>query len=641
MPTFVTFFVNSYYEHSYITPFVRGESVAFFLPPIFFHQPHPRCPVFVQHLALHLGHDLLLGLALIVAPARLPHEEHAARLAEVLVAHLQHVEPRIFAVGLLNANDGKDEIGKVRPVGAARNGVHVYLLQLVPAVLLPQAAGMRHDDYPNAVDAPPCLHLRQHALDGLRLGAVAARFHLHEEVRVHDEILQREGAAHAVGHAQDVVGRGRHLVQVEVHHVAVEETDDGLQLFAGVGQGVHFAQHQLDEVGDVLVLVRHLEGKVADVTPGFCHQAAGEVVQEVGLAAVGLSGHNDQSALVGGMENVVGERAVTHFVAVVEVAVEDAQYLVGAIFHGDDVRGVLRAGGVDDPAHHIRTVGGEHVGDVLAISRQDGEEAAGAEVVGKVLDERPPGQVAVTADHEVARLEQPGFKGFEALAEVARRTVGHADDVRITRFVQRQDVFFALGDDDPADALVCHAQGVDAVDAVGRTGGGGRILAPKLGVVRRSGAACRSRGGGVARTVFDIDGAAVDVIYVGKAVAEGAGGVLRLAVLSVVAVLTVLSIPGFLAETAVGQAAQARVDGGFQGDVLVGKVAADGKLVGVFGLRIVGQGLDFGEDFRRKTFVVVGDHGHFGGGGILASHGGGTEAGGGNSPRRRSAGESA
>ena len=118
---------------------------------------------------------------------------------------------------------------------------------------------MRHDDYPDVVIASPCLHLRQHGLYGLRFGVVASRFHFHEEVRVDNEIFQGSGTVRHFRSGDDVGGSGGYLVQVEVHHVAVEETDDGLQLLPGVAGGIYFAQHQLDEMGDVLILVRHFE----------------------------------------------------------------------------------------------------------------------------------------------------------------------------------------------------------------------------------------------------------------------------------------------------------------------------------------------------------------------------------------------
>ena len=73
---------------------------------------------------------------------------------------------------------------------------------------------------------------------------------------------------------------------------------------------VHLAQHQADKICHVLVLVGNLKGEVAHVTSRLGHEAAGQVVQKIRLAAVGLSGGNYQSALVGGMKHPVGKRTV-------------------------------------------------------------------------------------------------------------------------------------------------------------------------------------------------------------------------------------------------------------------------------------------------------------------------------------------
>ena len=69
--------------------FVRGGGVAF-SSLFLFQQFNPGQPVLIQHFALHFCHYLLFRLALIIPAAWLPHEQHAARPAQILVAHLQH-----------------------------------------------------------------------------------------------------------------------------------------------------------------------------------------------------------------------------------------------------------------------------------------------------------------------------------------------------------------------------------------------------------------------------------------------------------------------------------------------------------------------------------------------------------------------
>ena len=85
-------------------------------------------------------------------------------------------------------------------------------------------------------------------------------------------------------------------------------------------------------------------------------------------------------------------------------------------------------------------------------------------------------------DHDVSYLLHPGFKGFEAFGEIACRSIGHADGVRISRFIECQYVFFAFGDDQSGDGCFGYFQGVDAVDVIRRTGCCWRVLAPEFGV---------------------------------------------------------------------------------------------------------------------------------------------------------------
>ena len=246
-------------------------------------------------------------------------------------------------------------------------------------------------------------------------------------------------------------------MQVEVNHVLVQITDDGLQLLPGIVGGVHLAQHQLDEMRHVLVLVRHFEREITDVTPGFGHQPASEVVQEVCLSAVGLSGADNQASLVGGVKYVVRQRAVAYVIPVVVFTVQGVQNLICPLADGDDIRGVLRACRFDNFMYHFHAVGGKYVGDILAVAGQRGEQAAGAEVVGQVFDECPSGQVAVSADYDVLHLVQPGVEGFETFGQVACRPVGHADDVRVSGFIQGQHVLSSFGDNQAPDVFFGHA----------------------------------------------------------------------------------------------------------------------------------------------------------------------------------------
>ena len=87
---------------------------------------------------------------------------------------------------------------------------------------------MRHDDHPHAVAASPALQLGEHGLDGLRLGGGGAGLYFEEQVWVDDQVLQGHDAPHLVGTVKDVLGCGRHFVQVEVHHVGVQVVEDGL-----------------------------------------------------------------------------------------------------------------------------------------------------------------------------------------------------------------------------------------------------------------------------------------------------------------------------------------------------------------------------------------------------------------------------
>ena len=157
-------------------------------------------------------------------------------------------------------------------------------------------------------------------------------------------------------------------MQVEVHHVAIQETDDRLQLFLGIIYSVHFSQHELHEMGDMLVFVGHFEREVAYIASGLGHEPAREVVQKIGLSAVGYSGLDNQASLIGGVEYMVGQGAVTYVVSVVVFSVQHVQNPVCTFAYGDDVHCVLWSGGFDDFVYDFDAVCGEYVGNVLAVA---------------------------------------------------------------------------------------------------------------------------------------------------------------------------------------------------------------------------------------------------------------------------------
>ena len=289
-------------------------------------------------------------------------------------------------------------------------------------------------------------------------------------------------AAYQIGPMQDISGSGRHLVHIQMNHVSVQKINIGRQLFVGIGGGVGFAQQQMDQVGDMLVLVRHLEGEVAHEAFRVAHDAAGQVIQEISLSAVGHSGHDDQASYVGGVENAVGQRSVAHAVAMVVFAVQHVYHFLPALFHRDDIGGLAGTGIVYDVTHHFGAVELHHIAYVLASSGQDGEKAACPEIIGKMFYQYAPGQVGVTADHDVLYLVQPGDEGLEAFCQVACRSRGYADDMAVSCFHQCQRVFSSFYDNEPGDDFLFHQQRVDAVYVIGGAWRGGRILTPEFAV---------------------------------------------------------------------------------------------------------------------------------------------------------------
>ena len=71
-----------------------------------------------------------------------------------------------------------------------------------------------------------------------------------------------------------------------------------------------------------------------------------------------------------------------------------------------------------------RAVRHKHVGYVLAAARQDGEQASRTEIVGKMLHKRPPGQVAVTANHQLLHPVQPGAESLETFGRSLAAPLG-------------------------------------------------------------------------------------------------------------------------------------------------------------------------------------------------------------------------
>lgn len=101
--------------------------------------------------------------AFVVAVAGLAGVEDGAGGALRLVAHLQHAQLGVVegaagggVVGTLaNAAKGEDEVGDVRPMGAAADGVLVDLLEVVAAGDLVELAGVGNDDDPHAMLSSP------------------------------------------------------------------------------------------------------------------------------------------------------------------------------------------------------------------------------------------------------------------------------------------------------------------------------------------------------------------------------------------------------------------------------------------------------------------------------------------------------
>ena len=277
---------------------------------------------------------------------------------------------------------------------------------------------MSHDDYPDMVLAPPRLETGQHRLDALGFGLAFSALRLYKKIRVYHQIFQRLPAAYQIGPVQNVSGSGRHFVHIQMNHVSVQKINIGCQLLVGIGGGVGFAQQQVYQVCYMLVLVRNFEREVAYKAFRVAHDAAGQVVQKIRFSAVGHTGHDDQAACVGGMENAVGQGAVAHAVAVVVFAVQHIHHLFPALFYSDDIGGVAGTGIFYDALHHFGAVKIHHIAYVFASSGQGGEKAACSEVVGQMFHQCASGQVGVTADHDVLHLVQPGSECLELFARL-------------------------------------------------------------------------------------------------------------------------------------------------------------------------------------------------------------------------------
>lgn len=332
------------------------------------------------------------------------------------------------------------------------------------------------------MDSSPCLKLGQHGLDALRFRIAVAGLRFDKQVRVHDQIFQRMPAAYHVGAVQDVLGGGRHFVHVQMNHVGIQKINVRHQLRFGVGRGVRFAQHEAHQAGDVLVLVGNLEGEITNETVGLLHDAGGQVVQKIRLAAVGHSGDDDKAPYIGGVEDAVRQRSVTDAVAVVVFTVQHADYFVLAFGYGDDIRGAGGTSAVDDAAYHFGAIASHYVAYVLAVARKGGEKTAGIKILGKMFGKGASGAVGVAADYDVLHLVQPRDEGFETFAQVACRAGRYADDIVISRFHQYQHVLASFGDDESGDGFLFYQQRVDAVDVIRSARRGGRVLTPEFAV---------------------------------------------------------------------------------------------------------------------------------------------------------------
>ena len=337
----------------------------------------------------------------------------------------------------------------------------------------------------------PLLQSGKHQLHLLRLrGTAAALRHVDEHIRVyHQEIYLLLLLPHlALGKFRDVFAVGQTALGVEVHHVAHQEFQ-GVAVHQARLLGRFVAVHRLRVLHaqgyarylpHVLALDRLLEREEGHALVAVVHQMRHHAVQEIRLSRVRAPRQDDEPAIRSGVEDAVGELAHAHLVAVVVVAHQDVEHLVGILLQVVHVALVRRLGLADDSRHLVPAERLVHLADVFLAAGQARHLGTGGILVDERLDEHSSRTVGVAAYHDVLSLQNPFLKGLVALGDVGGGAVCHAQHVGESAAHQGEAVFFALGDDDLSDDSGFGAQVVDAVDAVGGAGLGGRNLGESL-----------------------------------------------------------------------------------------------------------------------------------------------------------------
>lgn len=283
--------------------------------------------------------------------------------------------------------------------------------------------------------------------------------------------------ADVVGGQQDVLRRGvAAVLQHDVREVLLEDVEERDEVVVAARREVRRTCGETQVALGVGGFVGHLERAYGDVAVALPDEVGTEVVEEVGLAGVGLAGDDDEPSAVGEVPHAVGERSHADVVAVVVEAVCASQHVVAEVGGADDVARAHAFGAGDDLAHCLLAVLHEYVADVLAARGERADEGACAEVLGERLYQLTSGTVAVAAHHDVTCLLHPSLEGLEALGHIRLRAVGDGDHMVESCLTERHGILLAFGDDEVVHVGVLDEQRIDAVDVVGCAGGDGRLL---------------------------------------------------------------------------------------------------------------------------------------------------------------------
>ena len=515
---------------------------------------------------------------------RLAHVVHLAGGAEVLVAHLQHVQFRVVPPGLVDALQREEEVGQIFPVRRCSDIVGTHVVAGVAAVGGDRLARVGDDDHPHVVAVAPALQLRQQVLHVLRFVLVLRTvLEVDIHVGVDDEVVERALAEVAVGQLVDAVGRGELALQVDVRHVVVQEAQAVLAHSAGQVARVVGLQVKPRHLGVVFGFVGILEREEQAADVFLHHHVEHQVLQEGTLAAVGLTGDDDESPFVGGMKHVVGIGTVAHVVAVVVVPVQVVEDGVVQLGHGDNLVELGRMGVLEDMAHGLLAVAQQHFADVLAVGGVLHEAGVAAQKLGKLAHHGAAGQVGVAAEHYgIDRLE-PAQEGLQVFLGVAVGSVGHADAVGEARLAQGHAVLFAFGEEELRHPFALQPFGGDAVDVEGRDAQG-RMVGELHEVLREADRLVGIDGRqGVAAAGLVAEDASVHL----EGVSQEGQEHFFLQRLAVGIAFRTVALDGELG------VAQSQFDGGGQGDADRLQVVLHGTFRGVGGVRVGGEGEDF------------------------------------------------